>query len=78
MARKHDSILEMLKAGPVSAGDIRRVRLANSRKAAVTAIYRLRNQGHDIITLPPGHRAGEATFKLVRLAGDLRDYEPGI
>lgn len=72
---KLNGILEMLKSGPVSAADIRTVGFAASSRAAVTSIYRLRNLGHDIITLPPGNRRGETRFRLVRLAGDLRDYE---
>jgi hypothetical protein len=72
MAGQLNAVLEALKLTPSTASELRRH--CTSRKAVITAIYRLREQGHDIITVPAGTRNGEATFHLRRLANDLRDW----
>lgn len=73
MAGALAAVLSALKAAPCTTSDLRPH--CNSRPAVTTAIYRLREKGHDIITVPSGTRKGEATYHLRRLAGDLRDWD---
>lgn len=67
-----DKILDALKRQPCTLSDLRP--LANSRKAAIMAIYRLREAGHEIEGIPPKSAQGEYTYKLRKLAGSLAPY----
>lgn len=69
---KLDSILSALREAPCTASDLRPY--VRSRRAVIAAIYRLREQGHDIVLRTGGGRKTEGTYYLVRPAGDLRDW----
>lgn len=64
--------LEMLRASPCTLEDLRP--LANSRKATITMIYRLREAGHDIETISAKSAKGKTTYRLKREANSLRDH----
>lgn len=67
-----DKALVLLRASPCTLEDLRP--LANSRKATITLIYRLREAGHDIETISAKSAKGKTTYRLKREAGSLADH----
>lgn len=73
MAGAKAAIIARLKARKrVTLSDLEP--LCASRKAAITMIYRLREEGYEIRSTPPKSAAGEYTYTLTKVPGSLARY----
>lgn len=73
MTRKvSDRALELLRQAPQPISALRPLCL--SRKATIMMIYRLREAGHEIQTIPAKSAKGETTFVLLREANSLSPH----